>query len=321
MATKKKKEIVSIIVPCFNEEESLPLFYNETVKVLKELDEDYELVLVNDGSKDNTLSEMKKLAEKDKNVVYLSFSRNFGKEAAMYAGLCNAKGDYVGFIDADLQHPPILIKQMLEALKTGEYDCAAARRTDRKGDSKIRTFFARTFYKIINKISDAEMVDGAGDFRIMKRNMVEAIISMSEYNRFSKGIFSWVGFNTYWIEYENVDRVAGTSSWSFWGLVRYAIDGIVNFSNAPLDIATFLGIFMTIFAFIYFLFVVIKYMLVGDPVQGWTTLICVILLIGGIQLFSIGIMGQYIGKTYMETKKRPHYIVSDTNKDDATKLK
>lgn len=321
MATKKKKDIVSIVVPCFNEEESLPLFYNETVKVLKELDEDYELVLVNDGSKDNTLNEMKKLAEKDKKVVYLSFSRNFGKEAAMYAGLCNAKGDYVGFIDADLQHPPILIKQMLEALKTGEYDCAAARRTDRKGDSKVRTFFARTFYKIINKISDAEMVDGAGDFRIMKRNMVEAIISMSEYNRFSKGIFSWVGFNTYWIEYENVDRVAGTSSWSFWGLVRYAIDGIVNFSNAPLDIATFLGVFMTIFAFIYFLFVVIKYMLVGDPVQGWTTLICVILLIGGIQLFSIGIMGQYIGKTYMETKKRPHYIVSDTNKDDATKLK
>ena len=321
MNKTKNKELLSIIVPCYNEEESIPLFYAEIIKVFKELGVDYELIFVNDGSKDNTLNEIKSLAKKDKRIVYLSFSRNFGKESAMYAGLCNAKGDYVGFIDADLQHPPILIKEMMKALEDGNYECAAARRINRKGDSRIRTFFARSFYRLINSISDAEMIDGAGDFRIMKRSMSEAILSMSEYNRFSKGIFSWVGFNTYWIEYENVDRVAGTSSWSFWGLVKYAIDGIVNFSNVPLDIATFLGIIMTIFAFVYFSFIIIKYSIVGDPVQGWTTLICVILLIGGIQLFSIGVIGQYIGKTYMETKKRPHYIVSDTNKKDITKIK
>ena len=320
---KKKKELktISLIVPCFNEEESLPFFYKETVKVLNSLKCNYELILVNDGSRDRTLEVMKELAKKDKRIVYLSFSRNFGKESAMYAGLCNAKGNYIGFIDADLQHPPILIKEMLKHLETGDYDCAAARRTDRKGDSKIRTFFARTFYKIINKISDAEMVDGAGDFRLMNRRMLEAIISMSEYNRFSKGIFSWVGFNTYWIEYENVDRVAGTSSWSFLGLVKYAVDGIVNFSNAPLDIATLLGITMTGFSFVYFVFVIIKYALMGDSVQGWTTLICLILLIGGIQLFCLGIMGQYIGKTYMETKNRPHYIVSESNKKDINRIK
>lgn len=320
MANTKKKKL-SLIVPCFNEQEALPIFYKEVIKVLKELKQDYELIFVDDGSSDNTLDEMKKLASKDKNVIYLSFSRNFGKESAMYAGLCNASGDYIGFIDADLQHPPVLIKEMLEALKGNQYDCAAARRTDRKGDSKIRTFFARNFYKVINMISDARMVDGAGDFRIMKKEMAEAIISMSEYNRFSKGIFSWVGFNTYWIDYENVDRVAGKTSWSFWGLVKYAIDGIVNFSNAPLEISTFLGISMTIFAFAYLIFIILKYAIMGDPVQGWTTLICVILLIGGIQLFCIGIMGQYIGKTYMETKNRPHYIISVTNKKDSKKIR
>ena len=208
----------------------------------------------------------------------------------MYAGLENATGDYIGFIDADLQHPPILIVDMLKALKDDNYDCAACRRVDRTGDSKVRTWFARQFYKIINRISDAQMVDGAGDFRIMKKDMAEAIISMSEYNRFSKGIFSWVGFNTYWIEYENVDRVAGTTSWSFWGLVKYAIDGIVNFSNFPLDMATFLGIITMIFAFVYLFFILIKYAFFGDPVQGWATLICVILVLGGVQLLSLGIM-------------------------------
>ena len=319
MASKKIKEKVSIIVPCYNEEEALPLFYEEASKVLSTLKEDYEIILINDGSKDNTLKEMEKLAKKDKHIVYLSFSRNFGKESAMYAGLKNASGDYVGFIDADLQHPPILIKNMLKALKEG-YDCAACRRVDRTGDSKIRTWFARKFYILINKISDAQMVDGAGDYRLMKREMAEAIISMSEYNRFSKGIFSWVGFNTYWIEYENVDRVAGTTSWSFWGLVRYAIDGIVNFSNFPLDVATFLGIITTVFAFIYLAFILIKYAFFGDPVQGWATLICVILILGGVQLVSLGIIGQYIGKTYMETKNRPHYIISKTNKKDSVKI-
>ena len=320
MATKTKKTI-SIIVPCFNEEEALPLFYKEIVKTLKSLNTNYELVLVNDGSKDNTLKVMKDLAKKDKNVVYLSFSRNFGKEAAMYAGLNNAKGDYVGFIDADLQHPPVLLKEMLNKLETEDYDCAAARRVDRTGDSKVRTFFARNFYKLINKISDVKLVDGAGDYRLMKREMVDAILSMSEYNRFSKGIFSWVGFNTYWIEYENVDRVAGKTSWSFSGLVKYAVDGVVNFTNAPLDLATWTGLLFALVAFIYLIIVVIKYAIFGDPVQGWATTICVILIIGGIQLFSIGVMGQYIGKTYMEVKNRPHYIISDTNSKKAINIK
>lgn len=316
-----KKKLISIIVPCFNEEEALPLFYEEFTQVARGFKQDYELILVNDGSKDKTLEVMETLAKKDKHVIYLSFSRNFGKESAMYAGLNNAKGDYVGFIDADLQHPPVLLNQMIEKLETGEYDCAACRRVDRTGDSKVRTWFARRFYKLINKISDAQMVDGAGDYRLMTRKMVEAVLSMSEYNRFSKGIFSWVGFNTYWIEYENVDRVAGTTSWSFWGLVRYAIDGIVNFSNAPLNLATWMGLLFSFIAFIYLVFIIIKFAIYGDPVQGWATTICVILIIGGIQLFSIGVMGQYIGKTYMEVKDRPHYIISKTNKKDSTDIK
>ena len=321
MATKTKKKMISVIVPCFNEEEALPFFHTETSKVLKKLGTDYELILVNDGSSDKTLDVMKSLAKKDKHVVYLSFSRNFGKESAMYAGLCNASGDYVGFIDADLQHPPILLKDMLNALETGKYDCAACRRIDRKGDSKIRTWFARKFYKLINMISDAQMVDGAGDYRLMTREMADAIISMSEYNRFSKGIFSWVGFNTYWIDYENVERVAGKTSWSFWGLVKYAIDGIVNFSNAPLDLASFIGLGTTVLAFLYLLFIVIKYAFFGDPVQGWATLACIILITGGMQLFALGIIGQYIGKTYMAVKNRPHYIISDSNKKSINKIK
>ena len=320
MASRKKK-MISIIVPCFNEEEALPFFYDKITEVLSSLKEDYELILVNDGSKDQTLKVMKQLSEKDSHVTYLSFSRNFGKESAMYAGICNAAGDYIGFIDADLQHPPVLIRDMLEALKSGKYDCAACRRVDRKGDSKIRTWFARQFYKLINLISDARMVDGAGDYRLMSREMADAIISMSEYNRFSKGIFSWVGFDTYWIEYENVERVAGKTSWSFWGLAKYAVDGIVNFSNAPLDLASFFGLLTTAFAFIYLIFIVIKYTLFGDPVQGWATLICVILLMGGMQLFALGIIGQYIGKTYMEVKNRPHYIVSETNRKELKKIR
>ncbi len=321
MAASKKKKLLSLIVPCYNEEEALPFFHEETSKVLKEIEEDYELILVNDGSKDKTLEVMKSLAKKDKHVKYLSFSRNFGKESAMYAGLCNAAGDYVGFIDADLQHPPILMKEMLKALKTGEYDCAACRRVDRSGDSKIRTWFSVNFYKIINMISDAHMVDGAGDYRIMTREMADAIISMTEYNRFSKGIFSWVGFNTYWIDYENVQRVAGKTSWSFWGLVKYAIDGIVNFSNAPLDLATFFGLITTAFAFLYLIVIVIKYALFGDPVQGWPTLACIILFMGGMQLSALGIIGQYIGKTYMEVKNRPHFIISESNRKEVTKIK
>ena len=316
-----KKKIVSMVVPCFNEQEVVNLFYEEFINVFKKSKYDYELIFVNDGSSDDTLKIFKDLAKKDKKVVYLSFSRNFGKESAMYAGLCNASGDYVGFIDADLQHPPVYIPQMLEILDKGECDCVACRRVDRKGDSKVRTWFAKKFYQIINSISDVKMVDGAGDFRIMNRNMANAVMSMSEYNRFSKGIFSWVGFKTCWIDYENVDRAAGKTSWSFFGLVKYAIDGIVSFSNAPLDLATLFGLLTTVLAFIYLIFVVIKYILYGEPVQGWPTLICAILIMGGIQLLCLGIIGQYVGKAYMEVKNRPHFIVSESNKKQVNKIR
>ncbi len=318
MASRTKKELISIVVPCYNEEEALPIFYEEAVKVLNGIDAKYEMVLVNDGSKDKTLEVMRELAKKDEHVTYISFSRNFGKEAGMYAGFVNAKGDYVCTMDADMQDPPALLPQMLEILKSGEYDSVATRRVTRTGESKVRSFFARTFYKIINKISDAEIIDGARDFRLMKRKMVDAIVRMSEYNRFSKGIFGWVGFKTYWLPFENVERVAGTTSWSFWGLFRYAIDGIINFSNFPLDLASWFGILMTFVAFVMLVFIIVRKLLFGDPVAGWASTMCVIIFIGGIQLFCLGIMGQYLGKTYMETKKRPHYIVAESN-DEAVK--
>lgn len=318
---KKNKELLSLVIPCYNEQEALPLFYDEATRVLSTMNVNYELIFVNDGSKDNTLKIMKELSETDDKVTYLSFSRNFGKEAAMYAGLCNAKGDYVTFMDADMQDPPYLLPKMYEILQGDEYDSVATRRVDRKGESKIRSFFARTFYKIINKISDADIVDGARDFRLMKREMVDAILSMSEYNRFSKGIFGWVGFNTYWLPFENVERVAGTTSWSFWGLVKYAIDGIINFSNAPLTIASWGGMIMTGVAFLFLLFIIIRKLLFGDPVAGWASTMCTIIFIGGIQLFCLGVMGQYIGKTYSESKNRPHYIVKETNKKDIKKIK
>ena len=319
MAEKKNSKFISIIVPCYNEEESLPIFYCEITKVLKK--EEYELLLVNDGSSDNTLSIMKDMAKKDKHVLYLSFSRNFGKESAMYAGLCNAKGDYVAIMDADMQDPPALLPQMIKILDKEDYDSVATRRVTRTGESKVRSWFARQFYKIINKISDADIVDGARDFRLMKRDMVDAIVSMSEYNRFSKGIFGWVGFKTYWLPFENVERVAGTTKWNFWGLVKYAIGGIVNFSQTPLDVASGFGIFMTFIAFIMLIFIIVRKLLFGDPVQGWASTMCVIIFIGGIQLLCLGIMGQYIGKTYMESKNRPHFIISETNDKKATKIK
>ena len=316
-----KKKKISIIVPCFNEEEALPIFYDELSKVLKQVKCEYELLLVNDGSKDNTFDVMKQIASKDKKVIYLSFSRNFGKESAMYAGLCNATGDYVAIMDADMQDPPSLLPQMIEILEKEDYDSVATRRVTRTGESKVRSWFARKFYKIINSISDADVVDGARDFRLMKKDMVNAIISMSEYNRFSKGIFGWVGFKTYWLPFENVERVAGTTKWSFWGLVKYAIGGIVNFSQAPLDIASWFGISMTFVSFVMLIFIIVRKLIFGDPVAGWASTMCVIVFIGGIQLFCIGIMGQYIGKTYMETKRRPHYIVSETNNTKAVKVK
>ncbi len=304
---------ISLIVPCFNEEEALPIFYEEATKVLKTMDIDYELIIVDDGSKDRTLEVAKKIADQDKNVRYISFSRNFGKEAAMYAGFCNASGDYVAVMDADMQDPPSLLPQMYEILENGDYDSVATRRVDRKGESKVRSWFARLFYRIINRISDADIVDGARDFRLMKREMVDAIVSMSEYNRFSKGIFGWIGFRTYWLPFENVERVAGTTKWNFWGLFRYAISGIINFSQFPLDVASGFGIIMTIVAFVMLIFVIVRKLIFGDPVAGWASTMCVIIFIGGIQLMCLGIMGQYIGKTYMETKNRPQYIIARSN--------
>ena len=254
-------------------------------------------------------------------MTYLSFSRNFGKEAAMYAGFCNARGEYVAVMDADMQDPPSLLPKMLEILESGEYDSVATRRADRKGEPPIRSWFARKFYHIINKISDADIVDGARDFRLMKREMVDAIVSMSEYNRFSKGIFGWIGFRTYWLPYENVERVAGETKWNFWKLFKYAIDGIINFSQAPLSIASWFGIFMTFCSFLLLFGIVIRKAMFGDPVAGWASTVCVIIFIGGIQLFCLGIMGQYIAKTYLETKHRPHFIISETNGEDVKKVK
>lgn len=281
---------------------------------------DYELLFVNDGSKDATLPILQDLSKKDEHVIYLSFSRNFGKEAAMYAGFCNAGGDYVAVMDADMQDPPSLLPQMLEILEAGEYDSVATRRETRKGEPRIRSWFAKRFYSIINRISDADVVSGARDFRLMKREMVDAIVSMCEYNRFSKGIFGWVGFKTHWLAYENVERVAGKTKWNFWKLFKYAIDGIINFSQAPLTIAAWAGVLMTLLSFGFLAFIIIRRIAFGDPVMGWASTMCVIVFIGGVQMFFLGIIGQYLSKTYLETKHRPHYIISQTNKEDAKRI-
>ena len=313
--------MLSIIVPSYNEQESLPIFYKEITAVIQNMDTDYELLFINDGSKDRTLEILKSLADQDSHVKYFSFSRNFGKEAAVYAGFCNIHGDYAAVMDADLQDPPSLLPQMLDILKSGAYDSVATRRADRSGEPPIRSWFARKFYQIINKISDADIVDGARDFRMMKREMVDVIISMGEYNRFSKGIFGWVGFRTYWLSYENVERVAGETKWNFWKLFRYAMDGIVNFSQAPLSIASWFGIGMTFCSFLLLLGIIIRKMLFGDPVAGWASTICTIIFIGGMQMLCLGIMGQYIAKIYLETKGRPHFIISETNCEDAARVK
>ena len=312
---------VSLIVPCYNEEEALPLFYDAVSNVMNSINYDYELLFIDDGSKDRTLSILKELSQKDSHVTYIGFSRNFGKESAMYAGFCNAHGDYVAVMDADMQDPPDLLPKMLDILENQDYDSVATRRVNRDGEPPIRSWFARRFYKIINKISDADIVDGARDFRLMKREMVAAIISMCEYNRFSKGIFGWIGFKTYWLPYENVNRIAGETKWNFWKLFKYAIDGVINFSQAPLSIASWFGIFMTIDSFIAVIFIIIRKTIFGDPVDGWASTVCVITFIGGIQLFCMGIMGQYIAKMYMEVKKRPHYIVKDCNRSDVDNVK
>ncbi len=306
---------LSLIVPCFNEQAALPLFYDEVTAVLNTMQCAYEILFVNDGSRDETLAILKGFAEKDEHVTYLSLSRNFGKEAAMYAGFCNASGDYVAVMDADMQDPPALLPEMVKMLETGDYDSVATRRVNREGEPPIRSWFARRFYKLINRILDADIVDGARDFRLMKREMVDAIVAMSEYNRFSKGIFGWIGFKTYWLPYQNVERVAGETKWNFWKLLKYAFDGIINFSEVPLSIASWSGIGMAFVASIMLVVIIVRRLCFGDPVAGWASTMCVIVFIGAIQLFCIGIMGQYLAKTYNETKKRPHYIISESNKE------
>ena len=303
---------ISIIVPCFNEEETIPLFYAEMEKIKSQIDDNFEYIFVNDGSKDRTLQVLRDLNQADKNVHYLSFSRNFGKEAALYAGLKHATGDLVTVMDADLQDPPELLltmKSMLE--KNPDLDCVGTRRTTRDGEPPIRSFFAKMFYKLINKISQVEMVDGARDFRLIRRQMVDAILEVSEYNRFSKGIFAWVGFRTEYLEYKNVERVAGKTSWSFWQLLNYSLEGIINFSDAPLTIAFLGGVAACLLAFFLIMIVIVRTLIFGDPTSGWPSMVSIILFLGGFQLLTIGILGKYIGKIFMETKKRPVYVVKE----------
>jgi len=309
-------ELISVVVPCYNEQESLPLFYKEITRVSHEMsgknELSFEFIFINDGSKDNTVKLLRELHKNDARVRYISFSRNFGKESAMLAGLKASKGDYVVILDADLQHPPALIPQMYEYVKSGEYDCAATRRISRKGESRVLSFFARNFYKLINKISQTQIVDGAQDFRFMTRQMVDSILDLPEYNRFSKGIFSWVGYETKYIEVENTERVAGKTTWSFQKLFLYSLEGIFAFSTAPLAIASFLGVLFCIIALIMIIATVVKTLTVGESVSGYPTIICILCLIGGLQLLCTGISGQYISKMYMECKHRPKYIVKET---------
>lgn len=308
-----KKEKISVIVPCYNEEQAIPYFYEEIKKISSKMNKlDFEYIFVNDGSSDNTLDIVKEYAKEDDRVRYVSFSRNFGKEAAMLAGLRHSEGDYVTLMDADLQDPPKLLIEMYDLIKKEGYDCVGTRRVTRKGEPPIRSMFARAFYKIINKMSKTEMVDGARDYRLMTRQVVDAIISMDEYNRYSKGIFSFVGFKTKWLEYENVERVAGETKWSFWKLFIYALEGITAFSTVPLIFSAVIGFIFCIISFIMIIVIIIKTLALGDPVSGWPSLVCIIFFISGIQLFCMGVIGQYLSKTYLETKKRSIYIVKES---------
>ena len=308
------KDIISIVVPCHNEEEMVPIFHKEITAVSEQLpDAVFEMIFVNDGSKDATLAELKRLASLDERVHYLSFSRNFGKEAAMVAGLRHATGNYVAVMDADLQDPPAMLVEMVALIRTGEYDCIGTKRLDRKGEPPIRSFFARQFYQLINRISATEIVDGARDFRLMTRQMVDAVLEMTEYNRFSKGIFSWVGFETKYLSYENQERVAGKTTWSFWSLFKYSLDGIVAISEAPLAIAAFTGFLSFAVAILAALILTVRTLVFGNATSGWTSLIVIILGMGGLQLLCLGILGKYLGKTFMETKRRPLYILKETD--------
>lgn len=302
---------LSVVVPCFNEQEAVPIFYNEVKKILVTLKAEYEIIFIDDGSSDKTLEEVKELSEKDKGVHYVSFSRNFGKESAMYAGLKKATGDYVVIMDVDLQDPPSLIPEMLSAVRSGEFDSAATRRTNRKGEPPVRSMFARLFYKLMRYFSDIDIVDGARDFRMMSRTMVDAVLSVSERGRFSKGIFAWVGFRTKYFEYKNVERSAGKTKWNFRKLFLYSLDGIVAFSTKPLVLASITGILFLFLSFLFIIFIIVRKVLFGDPTAGWPSLVCIILFVSGIQLFCTGILGQYLAKVYLETKQRPLYIAKD----------
>lgn len=308
---------ITVIVPCYNEEAALGYFFPEIARVADSMSAtigvDFEFLFVDDGSRDGTLELLRKFATEDSRARYLSFSRNFGKEAAMCAGFRHAKGDYVALMDADLQHPPAVLEEMYLALRDEGYDIAAARRVDRKGEPPIRSFFARCFYRLINKISNAEFVDGASDFRMLSRRAVDALLELGEYNRFSKGIFGWVGFRTKWIPYENVERVAGETNWSFWKLLKYSLEGIVAFSTAPLAIASIVGMLFCLASFVWMGVIVVKTLVWGDPMAGYPTLACLLLLIGGSIQMSLGIIGQYLAKTYLETKRRPIYLIAETN--------
>ena len=303
---------ISIVVPCLNESETVPIFYKETLKILKENNyNSYEFIFVDDGSTDKTLSIIKELNSKDSNIHYISFSRNFGKEAALYAGLQKAKGKYTAVMDVDMQDPPALIPQMLDSIINENYDCAATRRTTRKNEPVIRSFFARKFYKIMKKMSEVEVVDGARDFRVMTATYRNAVISLCERNRFTKGIFFLVGFNTKYFEYENIERVAGKTKWSFWKLFKYSVDGIIGFSTKPLSLASIMGILMILISFIFVLFIIIRKLIYGDPVQGWASIVCIIIFASGLQLFTTGIIGLYLSKIYIEVKARPIFIVRE----------
>ncbi|MBF0777799.1 glycosyltransferase family 2 protein [Streptococcus cuniculi] len=307
--------MISVIVPCFNEEEAIPLFYQKMEEIREQMEETFEYLFINDGSKDRTLEVLRNLASQDEAVQYLSFSRNFGKEAALYAGLKEAKGDLVTVMDVDLQDPPEMLIEMRAMLEiNADLDCVGTRRVTRDGEPPVRSFFATLFYKVMNKISQVEVVDGARDFRLMRRHMVDGILEVSEYNRFSKGIFAWVGFETEYLPYENVERVAGETSWSFWKLLSYSIEGIINFSEVPLNIASYLGFLTFLFSLLLMGVIVFKTLVFGDPTIGWPSTICIILFLGGLQLMTIGILGKYISKVFLETKKRPIYLVKERSK-------
>lgn len=314
------RALLSVIVPCRDEEQALPVFFRELTAVLTPMGIDYEVLFIDDGSRDGTLALLKEFSEKDKRVLYLSFSRNFGKEAAMLAGLSNARGDYVAVMDADMQDPPSMLPEMLDTLRTGEYDMVGTRRTDRTGEPVIRSAFARMFYRFMGRVSDADIVDGARDFRMMRREVADAVLSMGENSRFSKGLFGWVGFRTCWLPYKNVERVAGTSKWSFAALCKYAVDGIINFSQAPLSAGLWLGLLMAGGAFLAVLAILLRWLITGNLAGGWVFATCAVFLVGGIQLFCHGITARYIANICVETKRRPHYVIAETNGEHIKKV-